>query len=107
MPKVGSEGTTRTQYYPWIRNSENEAVVLCLEPWANEISLSNGSDYLVLFEGPKGQFPVVEWSRDRITVHGWSGSVAWVLQKGQIVLSCTQPVPPVPAGLNQDWDAPD
>lgn len=80
----------------WIRNSEDVPVVLCVEPWANEIPLSSGDAYQVIFEGPEGNFPAVEWSRNRITLYGWSGSVAQVLLDGIVVLSCATPVPEIP-----------
>ena len=80
----------------WVRNSENFPVVLCIEPWANEIQLLTGNDYHVIFEGPEGEFPAVEWGKNRITLYGWSGSVAHVFLAGKEVLSCANPVPAMP-----------
>lgn len=80
----------------WIRNSEDAPIVLCIEPWGNELSISSGNDYLVVFEGPEGEYPAVEWSKERVTVYGWSGSVASVLLNGQIILSCATRVPEMP-----------
>jgi len=55
--------------------------------------------YLVAFDGPEGNFPEVEWKRDRVTLSGWSGSVAQVLLDDAVVMSCSIPVPPVPEGF--------
>jgi len=44
----------------------------------------------------EGKFPRVKFGKDRITLYGWSGSVAQVLLEGAVVLSCAIPVPPVP-----------
>jgi hypothetical protein len=38
--------------------------------------------YMAVFDGPEGKFPEVEWKKDRITLYGWSGSVAQVLLEG-------------------------
>ena len=75
MPEIGSD-FEGTQQKLWIRNSAANPIVLCLEPWANELSISNGDDYLVVFEGPQGEFPAVEWGKETVTVYGWSGCVA-------------------------------
>jgi hypothetical protein len=80
----------------WIRNAEDETIVLCVEPWGNELSMTIGQDYLVVLEGPEGNFPAVEWSKKRITVYGWSGSIASVFLNGQVVLLCEQKVPMMP-----------
>jgi hypothetical protein len=84
------------QHCLWVSNSEETPIVLCVEPWANELLISKGDDYLIVFDGPEGESPAVKWSKDRVTVHGWSGSVARVLLRGQIILSCLQRVPKVP-----------
>jgi len=80
----------------WVRNSSNTPLVLCVEPWANDILMEPGRAYLAVFDGPEGKFPNVEWREDGITLYGWSGSVAQVLLEGTEVLSCAIPVPPVP-----------
>ena len=80
----------------WVTNSGNAPLMLCVEPWANEILMEPGKDYLAVFDGPDGKFPKVEWRKDRITLYGWSGSMAQVLLDGTVVLSCAIPVPPVP-----------
>ena len=80
----------------WVTNSSNTPLVLCVEPWANEIMMEPGKAYLAVFDGPEGKFLTVEWRKDSITLYGWSGSVAQVLLEGTEVLSCTIPVPPVP-----------
>jgi len=83
----------------WVTNSGKAALVLCVEPWANEILMEPGKAYLAVFDGPDGKFPWVEWRKDSITLHGWSGSVVQVLLDGTVVLSCAMPVPPVPKGF--------
>ena len=96
MPETGSEFENLAQHSLWISNSEETPIVLCIEPWADELLVSRGNNYLIVFEGPEGEFPAVEWSKNRITVYGWSGSVAQVLLEGQIVLSCTARLPEIP-----------
>jgi len=81
----------------WIRNPLAERVTLCIEPWANELFIPPGDTYLVTFEGPEGQFPAVEWGERRITVYGWSGSVASIFRGEEKLLSCEVPVPSMPS----------
>jgi len=83
----------------WVRNSDRAPTVLCVEPWATEISMEPDKTYLVIFDGPEGKFPEIEWRRDRVILYGWSGSVAQVLLGDTVVLSCAIPVPPVPEGF--------
>ena len=80
----------------WIRNAEDEPVLLCLEPWADETHLASGNEYQVVFEGPAGEWPAIQWSKDRITVYGWSGSVASVYLDGELILVCSIRVPAMP-----------
>lgn len=80
----------------WVSSDELNPIVLCLEPWANEISIQPNSDYLVVFEGPLGHYPAVKWSKERITVFGWPGSVAQIFLGDQVVLSCSVRVPEIP-----------
>ena len=81
-----------------VRNSGIAPLVLCVEPWASEILMEPDKSYLAAFDGPEGKYPIVEWRKDRITLYGWSGSVAQVLLDETVVLSCAIPVPPVPTG---------
>ncbi len=96
MSKTDSNLVKMSRQWFWISNSEDDPVVLCIEPWANEIQLLSGNNYQVVFEGPEGGFPEVRWSKTRITLYGWSGSVAWVFLDGAVVLECSIPVPPMP-----------
>ena len=96
MSEIGSRHSKVSRQSLWIRNSEAVPVALCVEPWANEIQISSSNDYQVVFEGPEGGFPGVEWGRDRITLYGWPGSVAQVLLGSTVVLSCSMPVPKIP-----------
>jgi len=96
MSEIGSAFDAGPRQNLWIRNSEDTTIVLCVEPWGNELSISNDNEYLVVFEGPKGEYPAVEWSKERVTVYGWPGSVASIFLNGQIVLSCATRVPKMP-----------
>ena len=96
MSQIGSDFEAGPRQNLWIRNSEHTPIVLCVEPWGNELSIYNGNDYLVVFEGPEGECPAVEWSKERVTVYGWSGSIASIFLNGQIVLSCATRVPQMP-----------
>jgi hypothetical protein len=59
----------------WVTNSSNTPLVLCVEPWANEILTEPGKAYLAVFDGPEGKFPNVEWRKDSIT--RTDGQVQW------------------------------
>jgi hypothetical protein len=96
MPETSSTFRKSCRQSLWISNSEEIPVVLCIEPWANEIQLLTGNDYQVIFEGPEGEFPAVEWGKSRITLYGWSGSVAQVFLGGTELLSCATAVPKMP-----------
>ena len=96
MTEASSEFEPTTRQNLRVSNSEETPIVLCLEPWANELLISEGDDCLVVFDGPQGELPEVEWSKERITVYGWSGCVAWVFLNRQIVLSCDTRVPEIP-----------
>ena len=95
-PMIGTGVENLSRHTLWISNAEDFPIVLCIEYWACELLISSGSHYQIVFEGPPGEFPHVEWSKDRITVYGWSGSVAEVLLEGQSVLSCAIPLPAMP-----------
>jgi hypothetical protein len=96
MPDIDSDFKATPRQSFWVRNSEDSPIVLCLEPWGDELLISKDSDYLVVFEGPEGEHPGVQWSKERITVYGWSGSVASVFLEGKMVLSCATQVPEMP-----------
>ncbi len=51
----------------------------------------------ILAKGPDGGYLEVALSDHRITVYGWSGSVASVSNGGQVVLDCQIPVPAIPS----------
>ena len=65
MPETSSTFRKSCRQSLWISNSEEFPVVLCIEPWASEIQLLTGNDYQVIFEGPEGEFPAVEWGKSR------------------------------------------
>jgi hypothetical protein len=83
----------------WVRSSCGKPVTLCIEPWADELSMVSGEEYLVVLEGPDGEFPAVEWSPGRITIYGWSGAVASVFLHGQAIMTCAIKVPAMPKPL--------
>src|ERR1700722_2810266 len=72
----------------WVVNPHTESIVLCLEPWGDEIELPGNSSFLVMFDGPSGNFPEVEWEEGRVTVCGWSGSLVSVYHHGKVLRSC-------------------
>jgi hypothetical protein len=79
----------------WVKNSADVPITLCLEPWGDERSIPPRATYLVVLEGPEGGYPAVEWGDRRITVYGWSGSVASVHLDEKIV-SLPGKVPAMP-----------
>ena len=93
---TSSAGDSHTQGV-WVTNSHPQSAILCLEPWGDEISLPSGSSFLVIFEGPSGNFPIVQWEDERMTVYGWSGSVVSVYHEDKEVWSSgTVRVPEMP-----------
>ncbi|HEU5351258.1 MAG TPA: hypothetical protein VFU55_06645 [Terracidiphilus sp.] len=96
MNKFGSELESEARQYLWIRNAEDTPIVLCVEPWGNELTISQGNDYLLVFEGPKGEYPAIEWKKGKVTVYGWQGSAAWVFLNREVILSCDTRVPEMP-----------
>jgi hypothetical protein len=80
-----------------IHNAQPSSVTFCLEPWADEVVMPPDGIYEILAKGPDGDYLEVLLSDHRITVYGWSGSVASVFNGGQVVLDCQIPVPPVPS----------
>ena len=71
----------------WVKNSHPQLATLCIEPWGDEIALPAGASFLVLFEGPAGSFPALEWEEGRVTVYGWSGSKVSVHHEGNEIRS--------------------
>jgi hypothetical protein len=93
---MGEPERTIIQHAVWIRNGADEPVLLCIEPWASETHLAGGKECFVVFEGPSGKWPGIEWSKDRITAYGWSGATASVYLEGELILDCPTKVPPMP-----------
>jgi hypothetical protein len=82
-----------------ISNFSSEPVTLCLEPWANEVSMLPEANFELVAEGPEGDYLQVAYEQRRITVYGWSGSVLSVFHDGRLVVACNIPVPRTPPRL--------
>jgi len=82
-----------------ISNSYSKHVSLCLEPWADELSMPPNVSFEIVAEGPEGDYLQVVHEESRTTVHGWSGSVLSVFHDGHLLLECNIPAPrtPVPS----------
>jgi hypothetical protein len=91
----GSSTERQTQHL-WLRNDHTSAIILCVEPWANELLIPPGRYYVVVAEGPMGWTLGVSSSDGRITVFGWPGSVLSVFAGRTEILSCSQPMPDIP-----------
>lgn len=51
-----------------VANRFNRDITFCLEPWADEYLLPNGS-------------LEIEYGENRVTIYGWSGSTCEVMQQ--------------------------
>jgi hypothetical protein len=78
-------------------NSEDKEILLWIEPWCLEIFIAKKDIYTIVGIGPSyGRF-LVEYSYDKITVYGWSGSTIKVIKNhSEIVFDDLLRVPPVP-----------
>ncbi len=59
-----------------LRNGDQRAITLCVEPWANEYSMPAGAEWTLEVEGPA--YPdakiTVEREADRLVAFAWDGS---------------------------------
>ena len=59
-----------------LKNGDQHAITLCVEPWANEYSMPVGTEWTLEIEGPA--YPdaniMVERESDRLVAFGWDGS---------------------------------
>ena len=80
-----------------VRNDYPFAVRFSLEPWAEEVTMPPNGIFEIIASGPHGDFLEVMLGDHRITVHGWSGSVASVFNGREQVLDCKIPAPRLPS----------
>jgi hypothetical protein len=88
-----------------VRNDQPFSVQLSIEPWAEEVTMSPNGMFEVIAKGPQGDFLEVILGEHRITVCGWSGSVATVFRDGEMVLDCQIPAPRTPPRHSGDSSA--
>jgi hypothetical protein len=79
-----------------IRNDHPYAVQFSLEPWAEEVTMPPNGIFEIIAKGPQGDFLDVMLGSHRITVYGWSGSVASVFNGAEQLFDCQIPVPELP-----------
>ncbi|WP_437742167.1 hypothetical protein WMF39_42380 [Sorangium sp. So ce1504] len=58
-----------------VTNSNDDALLLTLEPWAEEVVLSPGQSVQVAFSGPQGGQMELELKSGAVILYGWEGSV--------------------------------
>jgi hypothetical protein len=58
-----------------VTNSNDDALLLTLEPWAEEVVLSPGQSVKVAFSGPQGGQMELELKSGAVILYGWEGSV--------------------------------
>ena len=56
------------------QNDGAEAVICCLEPWADELQVGPGESCRFVLIGPEAGEPHLAWAPGRITVYAWEGS---------------------------------
>jgi hypothetical protein len=96
---MGSKEQTRQAAYVQhlkVQNAHAHAVQVFIEPWGEELSILPNVTYEVVAKGPRGDCLEVEFGEARITVWGWSGSIASVFHKGNLLRECQIPVPSTP-----------
>jgi len=81
-----------------VSNIYSEPIILCLEPWADEILIPSKVSFEIVAEGPKGDHLEVTFEERRVSVYGWSGSILSVFQDGEKLLECAIPAPRTPRG---------
>jgi hypothetical protein len=79
-----------------VSNFYSEPVTLCLEPWADELSIPPKVSFEIVAEGPEGDYLEVAYEELRITAYGWSGSILSVFHDGMLLLECNIPAPRTP-----------
>jgi len=57
-----------------ITNSESFAVVLVIEPWAEERTILPCSTVILTYTGPAGGQLEIERKPEKIIIYGWPGS---------------------------------
>lgn len=93
-----TESTDKARVWIKLSNASQEhTVVFTLEPWAEQYPMAPGTQFDVVAEGPPGDFIEIEWTEDRITVFGWTGSVAAVYENGRELSGAPNPRPPLPS----------
>jgi hypothetical protein len=85
-----------------VRNDHPFAVQFSLEPWAEEVTMPPNGIFEIIAKGPHGDFLEVMLGDHRITVYGWSGSVASVFNGREMVLDCQIPAPRTPPRRSGD-----
>jgi hypothetical protein len=77
-----------------VRNVQDTAVTLILEPQGREFTMPPGAVFEIRAEGPEGDHLEIDFDRDHIVVWGWSGSVVGVYHEGVELGGPSLPVPP-------------
>jgi hypothetical protein len=65
-----------------VTNSNDDALLLTLEPWAEEVVLSPGQRVQVAFSGPQGGQMELEVKSGAVILYGWEGSVVSIKSEG-------------------------
>ena len=79
------------------RNSGDRDVVIRLEPWADELTVTPGEKIEVTARSTRepGRFEIEVFDA-AITIYAWSGATLVVEKDSHVVLRCDQPVPRMP-----------
>jgi hypothetical protein len=84
-----------------IRNPNDRAIEVLLEPWAERHQLNSMESLEIVFVGPDTDHPAVLPQGDEIAVYGWKESDAIVLKNGEIA----SPRPTVEEIVKQELNA--
>lgn len=68
-----------------IRNPNNEAIVVWIEPWADRFELAKEQSIEVVFIGPEDGAAEELPYPGELVIYGWNGSEVFVLQDGRLV----------------------
>lgn len=82
-----------------VHNATSRPMNLVLEPWANVYSVPPRRTWIVqLRSAQRGALELVR-EPEGITIYGWPGCTARIIEDGTVLESLDTPVPEVPRGM--------
>jgi hypothetical protein len=79
-----------------VRNPRTQNIVLCVEPWGDELTLAPGVSYRILVTGPSNNNLQLEFPEHGVAIYAWNDSILTVFDGDSIVREYPIRVPPLP-----------